>query len=189
MAERKIVAKKQEAHAGGSAQEREQPRQARQVLALQLDDLQVLAHGADLGMDRLDETRLAHAARAPQERVVGGQAAGELERVFKKDRAGAVDADQKRQIHPVDALDRDQPIRRGLPDEGLRSGEIGHHGGAGRDAFKRVGDAAEIFGGDIHHAVPALSVSFASSSSSSPMARNSSLRCRSTRAMRKIDTS
>ena len=44
-------------------------------------------------MHRLDQARLAHPARAPQQRIVGRQAARELERVFQQRVARAVDPD------------------------------------------------------------------------------------------------
>ena len=52
------------------------------------------ARGVDAGVDRLDQRALAHAARAPEEHVVGRQAAGEALGVLEQDVA-----------HPVDALE------------------------------------------------------------------------------------
>src|SRR5580698_5719884 len=48
-------------------------------------------------MNRLDEQALAHAARAPQKRVVGGQAACEAARVLEQRFARGVDALEQRQ--------------------------------------------------------------------------------------------
>ena len=70
--------------------------QALDVLAVDLDQLQPvgrLAIDVDAGMRRLDQRRFAHAARAPQQRVVGGQAVGEALGILDQDVA-----------HPVDAL-------------------------------------------------------------------------------------
>ena len=77
--EREIVAKDDEAMRR-VAHQRHQRRQALDVLAVNLDQLQPAfadAAAIDLGVRRLDQRRLAHAARAPQQGVVGGQAAGE----------------------------------------------------------------------------------------------------------------
>jgi hypothetical protein len=43
-------------------------------------------------MGSLDQRRFAHAARAPQKNVVGGQAIGEAARIVEQDVADAVDA-------------------------------------------------------------------------------------------------
>ena len=51
----------------------------------------------DAGMDRLDQRALAHAARAPEEHVVGRQAAREALGVLDQDVAHAVDALERRQ--------------------------------------------------------------------------------------------
>ena len=66
------------------AQQRHQLRQRLDVLAVDLDQLQRRRAGrqlgGDRGMHRLDQRALAHAARAPEERVVGRQAGGEAAR-------------------------------------------------------------------------------------------------------------
>ncbi len=76
--------------AGLAAQMVEEAGQRGDVLAMDLDELQP---AADLSMHGLDERALAHAPRAPQERVVGGKPAGETHRVGKE-----------RVPHPVDAF-------------------------------------------------------------------------------------
>ena len=58
---------------------------------MDLDELQP----GDLSMRGLDQRALAHAPRAPQERVVGGKAAGEAQRVGKERLARTVDALQQ----------------------------------------------------------------------------------------------
>ena len=67
---------------------------------------------SSLGVDRLDEARLAHAARAPEQHVVGRQAAGELRRVGEQRVARPVDADEKAKLDPRDHA-RPAPAGRG----------------------------------------------------------------------------
>ena len=58
------------------------------------------------GMRRLDQRRLAHAARAPEQRVVGRQAAREALGVLHQRVAHAVDALEQRHLDAVDARHR-----------------------------------------------------------------------------------
>ena len=76
---------------------------------------------AHLGVRRLDERRLAHAARAPQQRVVGGQALGEAARVVEQLLGGAVDALEQAERLAVDVRHGQEGLGRCLPDEGLRA--------------------------------------------------------------------
>ncbi len=91
----------------GLTKARHQVRQALDVLAVDLDELQQPGVGAeariDRGVGRLDERRLAHAPRAPQQRIVGGQPLGEALGVLHQDVAHPVDALQKRHVDAVDA--------------------------------------------------------------------------------------
>ncbi len=66
------------------------------------------ALGVDRGMHRLDQRALAHAARAPQQRVVGGQPVGEAPRVGEQDVAHPVDPAQQPDL---DAADLRRPAR------------------------------------------------------------------------------
>ncbi len=100
----------------------------------------------DGGVRRLDQRRLAHAPRAPEQRIVGGQAAGEALRVFDQKVAHPVDAAQERKIDAIDARDRRKRAAVGAPDEGLGRVEIGLRRGGGHSALKRLGDAAEEVG-------------------------------------------
>jgi hypothetical protein len=97
-------------------------------------------------MRRLDQRRLAHAPRAPQKRVVGGQAAGKALGVFDQKIAHPIDSAQKRKVDAVDARDGGQRGAVGAPDEGLGRLEIGLRGGSGNRALERLGDAAEKVG-------------------------------------------
>ena len=95
----------------------------------------------DRGMHRLDQRRLAHAARAPEQRIVGRQAAREALGILHQRVAHAVDALEQRHLHAVDARDRNQPRALGMPDEGVGAAEIGHCGWTRREPLQRVGDA------------------------------------------------
>ena len=131
------------------AQQVHQRRQALDVLAVDLDQLQPvgrLAVDIDAGMRRLHQRRLAHAARAPQQRVVGGQAVGEALGVLDQDVAHPVDALEQAEIDAADARHRRQPAVR-MPDEGVGAAErIGRAGGrrgrrqVRRDGFERARD-------------------------------------------------
>ena len=76
-------------------------------------------------MRRLDQRRLAHAARAPQQRIIGGQGAREPAGVFDQEVAHPVDAAQERDVDPVDPQDGRERAAVGAPDEGFRRVEIG----------------------------------------------------------------
>ncbi len=72
----------------------------------------VACGGIDGRVRRLDQRRLAHAARAPEQHVVGGQAGGEALGVVEQDVAHAVDAADQADIDPVDAVHRLEARRR-----------------------------------------------------------------------------
>ena len=82
-----------------------QPGQGLDVLPRDLDQDQPLEPGlaqrVDMGVHRLDQRRLAHAARAPEQRVVGAVAARELQRVGEEDVADVVDALEQREAAPA----------------------------------------------------------------------------------------
>jgi hypothetical protein len=130
-----------------AADQRHQLRQALDILAVDFDELEraasavVRERGVDRGVRGLDQRRLAHAARAPQQRVVGGQAFGEALGIFHQHVAHAVDALEQRHLDAVDAFDRRQPPAVGVPDESVRAGKIGEGGVARRQPLKRRGDA------------------------------------------------
>ena len=102
---------------GRLAKKAHQRRQALDVLAVDLDQLEASGDGrlpVDRGMRGLDQRRLAHAARAPEQRVVGRQAVGEALGVLDQEIAHPVDAAQKRKIDAVDAS-RPAPASRAPP--------------------------------------------------------------------------
>jgi len=91
----------------------------------------------DLSVHGLDERALAHAPRAPKQRIVGGKAAGEALRVGEQRVARAVDSLEQRKRQAVDLLDRLKVLRLGLPDEGVCGLEVGHFGLARAKALDR----------------------------------------------------
>ncbi len=97
----------------------------------------------NVGMNGLDQRRLAHAARAPEQGVVGRQALGEPLGVGGELVADAVDALEQRQVDAVDLLHRVERAARGAPDESVGGVEIGGGRRRRRKAVERVGDAGE----------------------------------------------
>ena len=75
-------------------------------------------------MHRLDQRRLAHAARAPQQRVVGRQPAREALGVLDQHVAHAVDALEQRHLDAIDLGDRDEPPPVRMPGERVGGVEI-----------------------------------------------------------------
>src|SRR4029079_8131610 len=97
--EAEVVAE-QEATARARRQALEQSREVSDVLAMDLDEGERASPlGVDLAMDRLDQRALAHAARAPEESVVGRPAGREAAGVVEQDVAHPIDADQERERH------------------------------------------------------------------------------------------
>ena len=97
-------------------------------------------------MRGLHQRRLAHAARAPQQRIVGRQALGEALGILDQHVAHAVDALEQRHLDAVDARDRREPASVRLPDEGVGAGQIGHGRALRRQPLERGGDAREHVG-------------------------------------------
>ncbi len=142
MVERQVVAEQDEP-ARRAAQQAQQPSDRGQILALDLDQFQLGHFGQHRGMRGLHQAGLAHAPRAPEQRVVGRVAAGELAGVLEQRVARAVDADQQADRHAVHLLDRLQAVGRGVPDEGLGPVDPGRGMGWRADALKRLGDALQ----------------------------------------------
>ena len=147
--EGEVVAEHEEAERR-RAQQCHQVGQALDVLAVDLDELQqprILAEpGIDRGMSGLDERGLSHSPRAPQECVVGGEAARKALGVLDQDVAHAVDALEKRHVDAVDPRDACELAGVGKPDEGVGGGEIGCFGRLRRESLERRGDALEGVG-------------------------------------------
>ena len=99
---------------------------------MDLDELQVLALRpqllgeavANVGMDGLDERGFPHSARAPEQRVVGGQAAREALGIVGELRRHVLEALEEHQRHAVDLCDGLERVPLGVPDEGFRRVEI-----------------------------------------------------------------
>ena len=106
---------------GWPRMKRHEVRQALDVLAMDLDELE-LAAGlvVDEMMRGLDERALAHAARAPQQRVVGGQPLGEALGILDQDVARQIDALAGGSISTRLTLATGSSRRVGrMPDEGV----------------------------------------------------------------------
>jgi hypothetical protein len=103
---------------------------------MDLDELKPL----DLAMHGLDERALAHAACAPQQRIVGGQPPREALRVGKERIAHAVDALEQRKRHAVDIGNGQEGLRLGLPHEGVACLEVGRLGLVRAKSLDRPGD-------------------------------------------------
>ena len=80
---------------------------------------------------RLHQRGFAHAARAPQHRVVGRQAAGEAQRVVEQDRLLPAPPPAAGDIHARHRGHRHQVRRRGMPDEGVGRSQVHRRGGGG----------------------------------------------------------
>ena len=154
--EAEIVAE-QKATARARRQALEQPRQAVDVFAVDLDQGQgASALGIDLAVDRLDQRALAHAARPPEEGIVGRPSGREAAGVGEQDVAHAIDADQKRQRHVGDRRDRAQLLGRRFPDEGIGRVEVDRRQGRRRQALDRGHETEEQPGEVGCHAGPAV---------------------------------
>ncbi len=146
--ERQVVAEHDEA-VMRAANNPHQVRQALDILAMDLDELERGAFGmarefgVDAGVRRLHQRRLAHAARAPQQGIVGRQPLGEALGILHQHVAHAVDALEQRHLDAVDVRHRRQAASVGMPYEGVRAGKIGHDGALRRQPFERVGNARE----------------------------------------------
>src|SRR5262249_38656418 len=101
-------------------QVRKEMRKRSDVFAMNLDELEAL----HLAMYRLDERALAHAACAPQQRIVGREPAGEALGVGDQRIAHAVDAFEQREGYAVDIGDRNETSCLGMPNEGVVDREI-----------------------------------------------------------------
>ena len=148
MVERQIVAKQDEAEVH-RLEQGEQLRQRVDVLAVDLDQLERrrrCLRAVDRRMHRLDQRRFAHAARAPQKRVVGRQAGGEAPGIVDQDVADTVDAADQPDIDAVHTLHRLQKARIGGPYEAVRGGKIGCRDIGRRQPRYRRDQPIEFFG-------------------------------------------
>ncbi len=93
-------------------------------------------------MCRFHQRRLAHAAGAPEQCVVGGQALGKALGVFHQHVPDAVDAFEQRHLDAVDARNRSKPAI-GVPHEGISGAKIGQCRALRCQPLERGGDALE----------------------------------------------
>src|SRR5262249_27714838 len=107
-------------------------------------DLDQLQRGFALRLRRrmhgLHERTLAGAARTPEQRIVGGQAAREAARVFEQRVALAVDAFEQRQWNARDLSDGLETLVGRGPDESVTRLPIDRGRRGGGEALKRRGD-------------------------------------------------
>src|SRR5262249_47968853 len=122
--EGKIVAEQDEAMLVRGTQVRKEMRKRSDVFAMNLDELEALHYA----MHRLDQRALAHAACAPQQRIVGRKPAGETLCVGEQRIAHAVDALEQREGHAVDIGNRNEASRLGMPGEGVACREVRRFG-------------------------------------------------------------
>ena len=94
-------------------------------------------------MRRLDQRRFAHAARAPQQRIVGRQGVGEPLGVFDQHVAHPIDALEQRHVDPVDAGNGGEPAPFRVPDERIGRIEARRCRRRRCQPLERVGDAVE----------------------------------------------
>ena len=98
--------------------------------------------GVDLGMGRLDQRGLAHAACAPQQGVVGRQATGEALGVLDQGVARPVDAGEQAHLHPRHLAAPGSAGAR-VPTGRRRRRRIEGRRGRRRGPLQRGGDALE----------------------------------------------
>ena len=99
--------------------------------------------GVNRRMDRLDQRALAHAARAPEQGVVGGQAVGEALCIRMQGVALAFDTLQQFDVDAVDRRHRHQPVALGMPDEGIGGIDVVGARRLWREALQGVGDTVQ----------------------------------------------
>ena len=85
---------------------------------MDFDELQ-LSRATECAMRGLDQRGFAHAARAPEQSVVGGQSLREAPRVGEQEIARAVDPLKQAELDAIDLRHRRETCRRGAPDKGL----------------------------------------------------------------------
>ncbi len=106
----------------------------------------------------LHQRRLAHAARAPEQRVVGGQAVGEALGVLDQDVAHPVDALEQAKVDAADARHRRKASVR-MPDKGVGGAERLRARRRRRGRGKVAGDGFQrgcdpLGGGVVERALP-----------------------------------
>ena len=138
--ERQIVAQDQAA-ASLAAQHVQQVGQRADVLAMDLDqDQPTGAVRVGDRVQRLDQGRFAHPARAPQHGVVRGQAPSEAQGVLQQDLLLPLHALQQRDVDARHAPHRRQVRGTRVPDERIRIVERYGRRGGRRQTLQRLGN-------------------------------------------------
>ncbi len=142
--EREIVAEHDEA-LPGIAQKSHQLRQRLDILAVDFNELERGGRmcRTDRRMGRLDQRGFSHAARAPQQRIVGRQAVREALGILDQEIAHPVDAFEQRHVDTVDAANRCEVAAFRVPDEGLGGGKVERGRRGWGQPFQRGGDTGE----------------------------------------------
>ncbi len=116
---------------GASAQRAEEIGQRLDILAVDFDELQAAADPRQRAMHGFDQRGLAHAARAPEQRIVGRKPAGEALGVGEENVALEIDAFKQAQIDAIDLCDRMKHRPGRAPDEGFGGRKSGFSGSRG----------------------------------------------------------
>ena len=141
MVERQVIAKDEDA-LGAAPKLRHELRQALDVLALDFDEDKAAGRvTVDRRMGGFDQRAFSHAARTPEERVIGRQAFGEAVGVVHQQIADVIDAFEEAEIDPRHGGHRIQHAACAAPDKGVGSTQISALGGRRRKPFQRLGDA------------------------------------------------
>ena len=96
--------------------------------------------GIDLGMRRLDERGFAHAARAPEQRIIGGQALRKTLGISLKISRTRSMPRKSPDLDPAHMRHGLKQLARRMPDESIGGGEGWRLGLARRQSFERDGD-------------------------------------------------
>jgi hypothetical protein len=105
----------------------------------------VLEGGIHGGMRGFHQRRFSHAARAPQQRIVGRQSAGEAFGILDQRVAHAIDALEQRHSDAVDVRHRRERAV-GLPDIGVGHAEVRRSRAGRRKPLQRVGNTRQHIG-------------------------------------------
>ena len=98
----------------------------------------------DVGVNRLDERGFAHAARAPEQGVVGRKAGGKAFCIVAQNVADMIDAAYQRKFDPVDAVNGGEAACFGLPYKTIGRIKISVLRSGGREARNRLNQTLQI---------------------------------------------
>jgi hypothetical protein len=95
-------------------------------------------------MHRLDQRGFAHAARPPEQHVVGRVASGEAFGIVHENVANPVDAPDQADLDAIDLVHRLQIAGIGLPHEAIGDGKVGLWRGGRRETGNSLDQAVEF---------------------------------------------